>query len=510
MPPSATNRRQGQSRKRRERKSVEAPAYITRTIPYFNFLDEEALVRIEQQADWLMQEIGIEFRDDPEALAIWKAAGADVKGERVRLPNGMARELCKTIPSEFTQCARDPQRNVIIGGKHSVFAPNYGSPFIRDLDKGRRYGSLEDFENLVKLVYNLPWLHHSGGVVVEPCDIPVNKRHLDMVYSHIRYSNKPYLGMITTKERAEDSIAMTRILFGESFMDNNCCVMGNVNANSPLMFDKVASQAIQAYCGANQGIIVAPFILGGAMGPVTTAASIAQALAEGMTAGAFSQLVRQGAPYILGNFLSSMSLKSGAPTFGMPEPVMSNYAIGQLARRLGVPLRCGGSLTASKLVDAQAAYESADSIHSTALGGANFVLHAAGWLEGGLTVGYEKLILDADRLGAMQRMLSGGMATDDNALAADAYREVEPGNHFLGCAHTMANYESAFYDATMSDSESFEQWQDNGSMDAAQRANIRWKSMLANYEAPPIDAATDEQLLTFMAHKKEAAKDMWY
>ncbi|MFK7734303.1 MAG: trimethylamine methyltransferase family protein [Pseudomonadales bacterium] len=504
------SRRPSRTRERAaNRGKISAPAYIQRSIPYYDFLSGESLQAIEQQADWLMQEIGVEFRDDPKALEIWREAGADVDGVRVRLPKGMARELCKTIPSEFTQHGRNPARNVVIGGNNAVFAPSYGSPFIRDLDKGRRYGSLEDFNNMVKLTYMSPWLHHSGGIPVEPCDIPVNKRHLDIEYGHIKYSDKPYLGMITTKDRAEDSVEMARILFGAHHLEDHCCIMGNVNANSPLMFDKVASEAIQVYCGANQAIIVAPFILGGAMGPVTTAAAIAQALAEGMAAGAFSQLVRRGSPFVLGNFLSSMSLKSGAPTFGMPEPVMSNYAIGQLARRLGVPLRCGGSLTASKLCDAQAASESADSMHSTVLGGANFVLHAAGWLEGGLTMSYEKFILDVDRLGGYQRFLQG-MAVDDNGLAAGAYREVEPGNHFLGCAHTMQNYETAFYDSTMSDSESFEQWQDNGALDTAQRANLRWKQMLNEYQAPVLDEAIDDELQTFMAKVKENSDDRWY
>ena len=361
----------------------------------------------------------------------------------------------------------------------------------------------------MKLVKDLPHLHHSGGVVVEPCDVPVNKRHLDMVYGHMRYSDKPFLGMITAKERAEDSVEMAKVLFGAEFMEDNVVIMGNVNANSPMMIDKVASEAIQVYCGANQAIIVAPFILGGAMGPVTTAAGVAQAMAEAMAAGAFSQLVRKGAPFVMGNFLSSMSLKSGAPTFGMPEPIMSNYMIGQLARRLGIPLRCGGSLTASKVCDAQAAYESADSMHSTALAGANYVLHSAGWLEGGLSMGYEKLILDADRLGVYQRML-GGVATDTNGLAAQAYEEVPAGGHFLGCSHTMANYETAFYDAKMSDSESFEQWQDDGSKESVVRANERMKSMLAEYEMPPMDEAVAEALEDYVERKKASMDDAWY
>ncbi|MDH3742500.1 MAG: trimethylamine methyltransferase family protein [Hyphomicrobiales bacterium] len=503
-----------QSARRRERRSratttPAGPAYITRKIPYYAFLEEDALCRIEDHADWILEEIGLELREDPNALKRWRDAGADVQESRVHLPKGMARQLLKTAPTEFEQHSRNPQKTVRIGGKHTVFAPIYGAPFVRCLGKGRRYGSMADFENLVKLTAMLPSLHHSGFVTCEPCDVPVNKRHLDMLYGHMRWSEKPSLGAITEKSRAEDCVEMCRILHGPDTLEEKCVIMGNVNTNSPLLVDKVVTEAIEVYCGANQGIVVVPFILGGAMGPVTTAAGVAQALAEGMACGAYTQLVRPGAPFVLGNFLSSMSLKSGAPTFGMPEPVMSNYAIGQLARRLGVPLRCGGALTASKVPDAQAAYESADSMHSTALAGAHFVLHAAGWMEGGLHVGYEKLILDADRLGALQVMLEG-MKTDDNALAADAYREVEPGGHFLGSRHTLANYETAFYDAQMSDSESVEQWDEKGSKDAATRAHERWQQMLKDYEAPPIDEGVDEALRDFVDRKKQSMPDAWY
>jgi trimethylamine--corrinoid protein Co-methyltransferase len=492
---------------RRVRAGTAAPAYIRRAIPFYEFLDEESLVRIEDQADWLIQEIGIEFREDPAALEIWRKAGADVKGTRVRLPKGMARALCRTAPAEFTQHARNPARNVRFGGRNTIFAPIYGAPFVRDLEGGRRYGSLADFERLVKLTYMLAHLHHSGFVTCEPCDVPVNKRHLDMLYAHMRWTDKPHLGAIVEKSRADDSVAMARILHGG--IDDRCVILGNVNTNSPLLVDKVVTEAIKVYCGAGQGIIVAPFIISGAMGPVSTAASIAQALAEGMVCGAFSQLVRPGAPFVLGPFLSSMNLRSGAPTFGMPEPVMAHMAIGQLARRLGVPLRCGGALTASKIPDAQAAAESADSMFSTVLGGANFVLHAAGWLEGALCTGYEKLIIDADRLGGYQVMLAG-MAVDDNALGRNAYVDVEPAGHFLGSAHTMANYETAFYDATMSDSESCEQWEEKGVKDTARRAYERWNRMLAEYEAPPIDPAIDEALRDYVARGKAGMDDAWY
>jgi len=497
---------------RRGRGAEPAPAYIRRQIPFYEFLGEEQLERIEGQAERLLAEIGIEFRQDPEALQIWRRAGADVCETRVRLPRGMARELLATAPSEFTQHARNPARSVRLGGSNQVFAPIYGAPFVRDLKGGRRYGSIGDFEKLVKLTWMLPSLHHSGFVTCEPCDVPVNKRHLDMLYAHMRWSDKPHLGAIVEKDRAEDSVAMARILHTgreDGDLGGRCVIMGNVNSNSPLMVYRVVTEAIRVYCGAGQGIIVAPFIISGAMGPVSTAASVAQALAEGMACGAFSQLIRPGAPFVLGPFLSSMSLKSGAPTFGMPEPVMAHLVIGQLARRLGVPLRCGGALTASKIPDAQAAAESADSMFSSALGGANFILHSAGWLEGALCTGYEKLIIDADRLGVYQAMLQG-MATDDNALGVHAYDDVEPAGHFLGSAHTMANYRTAFFESAISDSESCEQWEDHGAKDAARCAYERWNQLLADYEAPEIDPGLGEALKDFIARRKAGMEDAWY
>jgi trimethylamine---corrinoid protein Co-methyltransferase len=486
-----------------------APAYVTRAIPYYAMLDEEALARIEAQAFRLLERVGIEFRDDLDALRRWREAGAEVTGTRVRVPSELVRILLATAPKEFVQVARNPARSVRIGGQHQVFAPVYGPPFVRDLKGGRRYGSLADFERLVKLTHQLSPLHHSGFVTCEPCDVPVSKRHLDMLFAHMTLTDKPHLGAITEKSRAEDSVAMARLLHGPEVFDRNCVIMANVNTNSPLLVDKVVTEAAAVYCGAGQGLIAVPFILSGAMGPVTTAAAIAQALAEAMIVGAYTQLVRPGAPFILGNFLSSMNLRSGAPTFGMPEPLMSNLVIGQLARRLNLPLRCGGALTASKLPDFQAAAESADSMLSTVLGGANFVLHAAGWLEGGLATGYEKLVLDADRLGAYEVALRG-ISTGGDALGADAYADVEPGGHFLGSAHTLAHYTTAFYEAKLSDSNSVEQWEEQGSKDAASRAYDRWNQMLNEYEAPPLDPVRREALEDYVAQRKSVLPDAWY
>lgn len=460
--------------------------------------------------DWLLQDIGIAFRDDPEALRIWKQAGATLDGDIIRADAQWIRSLCAKAPSEFTQLARNPARSVTIGGNNQVFAPIYGAPFVRDLEGGRRYGDMDSFEKLVKLTYMHPNLHHGGFVICEPCDEPVSKCHFDMLFAHMTLSDKPHLGAITEMSRAQDSIDMAEIVFGRDVMDNNCVIMGNVNTNSPLLVDKVVTEAIRTYSARSQGIIVVPFILSGAMGPVSTAASVAQAMAEAMMVCAFTQIVRPGAPFVLGNFLSSMSLKSGAPTFGMPEPVISNYAIGQLARRAGLPLRCGGSLTASKIEDAQAAYESADSMHSTMLAGANYVLHSAGWLEGGLCTGFEKLIMDADRLGSYQKVLSQGLDTSDEAFARDAYDEVAPGGHFLGSGHTMRNYQTAFYEPALSDSENVESWEDGGSKDMRHRAYDRWNEMLSQYEAPPMDLALKEELSAHVAKRKEEIPDAWY
>lgn len=491
-------------------KGVPASPYVRRVLPFFDVLDEETLVKLEAQVDWIIEDVGLAFRDDPEALRIWKQAGARIEGDIVRAPADRVRSLCKTAPAQFTQLARNRERSVVIGGNNQVFAPVYGAPFVRDLEGGRRYGDIESFRKLVKLSYMHPNLHHGGFVICEPCDLPVSKRHFDMLLAHMTLSDKPHLGAITEMSRAQDSVDMAEIVFGKQVMDENCVIMGNVNTNSPLLIDKVVTEAIRVYSSRGQGIIVVPFILSGAMGPVATAASVTQAMAEAIMVCAFSQLVKPGAPFVLGNFLSSMSLKSGAPTFGMPEPVISNYVIGQLARRMRLPLRCGGSLTASKIEDAQAAYESADSMHSTMLAGANYVLHAAGWLEGGLCTGFEKLVMDADRLGSYQKVLDHALDTSEDAMARDAYGEVAPGGHFLGCAHTMRNYQTAFYEPNLSDSENVESWEDAGSSDMRKRAYDLWNGMLNRYEAPPIDAGVTEELEAYVAKRKEEIPDAWY
>jgi trimethylamine--corrinoid protein Co-methyltransferase len=492
-----------------------AQAYIKREIPYFEILNEEGLALIEYNADTILEEIGIDFRDDAEALEMWRNAGADVQGERVRFPRGLCRKLVMdTAPSQFVQHARNPAKSVVIGGNNTVMVPAYGPPFVHDLDKGRRYATIEDFQNFVKLAYMSHSLHHSGGTVCEPVDLPVNKRHFDMVYTHMRYSDKPFMGSVTAPERAQDTVDMAKILFGDNWIDpatgqEKTVIINLINANSPMTFDDTMLGAAKVYARANQACVVSPFILAGAMSPVTVAGTASQILAEALAGMAFVQLVRPGAPVVFGTFASSVSMQSGAPTFGSPEPTQVMNIAASLARRLKVPFRSGGGLTASKLPDAQAAYEAANTLQAAAMAGVNFMLHTAGWLEGGLAMGYEKFMMDADQA-SMVGVLLGGVDLSDNGQALDALREVGPGNHFLGCDHTQRNFQTAFWRSEIADNNSFEQWESEGSMDAAKRANIKWKEALAQYEAPDLDIAIDEALLDFIKMRKESFPDANY
>jgi trimethylamine--corrinoid protein Co-methyltransferase len=389
--------------------------------------------------------------------------------------------------------------------------PAYGSPFVRNLDEGRRYARIEDFRNFVKLAYMANSLHHSGGTICEPVDLPVNKRHLDMLYSHIKYSDKAFMGSVTAPERAADSVEMARIAMGDRFIDPltgkpNTALVSLINVNSPMTYDATMLGALKVYARANQGCLVTPFILAGAMAPVTVAGTATQTLAEALAGMALVQLLNPGAPVIFGSFASSMSMQSGAPTFGTPEPALVLYVMAALARRLGVPFRSGGGLCGSKIPDAQAAYESAQTMLPTVLAGVNFVLHTAGWLEGGLAMGYEKFMMDVDQAGMFHTMLAG-VDVSQNGQAMDAINEVGPGKHFLGCAHTQANFETAFYRSPLADNNSFEQWDAEGALDMAQRANRQYKKLLEEYVEPPLDPAVDEALLDFMARRKAAAPD---
>ena len=511
MAEAATRRRSrggGGAARRAERTStaVETARYIERNIANFEVLDEEALALIEDHAEQVLEEIGVNFVNNPGALNLWREAGAEVEGERVRIPRGLARQLCATAPGTFTQHARNPERNVEIGGRNLVLAPVYGPPFVRDLDGGRRYATIEDFRKFVKLGQMSKWLHHSGGTVCEPTDIPVSKRHLDMLHAHMTLSDKPFMGSVTEPSRAQDSVDMCGVLFGEDFVRDNTVMTSLININSPLTFDDVMMGALEVYAKNMQACIISPFIVGGAMAPVSVAGTLVQVLAEVLAGVAYSQLVRKGAPVIFGAFVTSIDMNSGAPTFGTPEASQITYGAGQLARRLGLPFRSAGSFCGSKLPDAQAAYETANSLNMGLLSGVNFMLHACGWLEGGLVASFEKFVMDADQLGALHKMAQG-VRVDADTLAMDAIREVGPGGHYLGCAHTQANFKTAFWRSELLDYKPFETWADEGGRDTVALANARVAKLLNTYQQPEMDPGIAEALGAYVAKRKEELPD---
>ncbi len=508
----ATSRRRGRSgggaARRAERTSlkIETAKYIERNIPNYEVLSEEALDVIETNAETVLAEIGVNFVDNPAALERWREAGAEIEGERVRIPRGLARKLIATAPSEFTQHARNPEKSVVIGGKNLVCAPVYGPPFVRDVEGGRRYATMADFEKFVKLAYMSKWLHHSGGTVCEPTDVPVNKRHLDMLLAHMTLSDKPFMGSVTDPSRAQDSVEMCEILFGKEFVQNNTVMTSLININSPMTFDDVMMGALEVYAKNNQACIISPFIVGGAMAPVSVAGTLTQVLAEVMAGIAYSQLIRPGAPVIFGAFVSSIDMNSGAPTFGTPEASLVTYGAGQLARRLGLPFRSSGSFCGSKLPDAQAAYETANSLNMGLLSGVNFMLHSCGWLEGGLVASFEKFVMDADQLGVLHG-LAKGVPVEEDDQAMDAIREVGPGGHYLGCAHTQKNFKSAFWKSNLFDYKPFETWEEEGARDTMALATDRVAYLIANYQTPDLDPEIRAALVAFVAAKKDSMAD---
>ncbi len=509
MAERARSRRGGGGAARRAERSAvsfETAKFIERRIPNFEVLNEEALQIIEHNAETVLEEIGVNFVNNPGALDRWRAAGADIQGERVRIPRGLARQLCATAPGSYVQHARNPERTVTVGGNSLVLAPVYGPPFVRDAFGGRRYAKMEDFNKFVKLAYMSKWLHHSGGTVCEPTDLPVNKRHLDMLHAHMTLSDKPYMGSVTEPSRAQDSVDMSAILFGQDFVQQNTVMTSLININSPMTFDDVMIGALEVYASNNQACIISPFIVGGAMAPVSVAGTLTQVLAETLAGIAYSQLVRPGAPVIMGAFVTSIDMNSGAPTFGTPEAAHITYGAGQLARRLGLPYRSAGSFCGSKLPDAQAAYETSNSLNMGLLAGVNFMLHACGWLEGGLVSSFEKFVMDADQLGTLHH-LARGVEMDENAQALDAIREVGPGGHYLGCAHTQANFKSAFWKSDLLDYKPFETWEDEGARDTQALASLRVEKMLASYQQPAMDPAIREALDAFVAQRKLAEPD---
>lgn len=503
----ARNRSRDKKRKQRQQVRVIAPPYLKRQVDTLNILGEEGLATIEHQADVLLRDVGMEFHDDDALLQLFRDAGADVKGTLVRFEPGFCRSTVQaTAPAQFKQRARDIERSVEIGGNNTVLCPSWGPPFVRDRIGGRRYATYDDFTRLVKLHHSIPYLHHSGGVVCEPVDLPAISRHLDMLYAHIRFSDKPFMGAFIGAERARDSIAMAQIVFGDEAMRADPLLYCVSNTNAPLVMDGNMSGALKTYAAAGQPVACTPWVLAGAMSPCTVAGTLSQVLAEALATLTLVQLVNPGAPCLMGSFASTMSMQSGAPTFGTPEAGKMVLASGQLARRLGVPLHTVGSLSASKLADAQSQQEGTWSLLMAMFAGANVINHATGWLEGGLVTGFEKTVIDADLCGKICRFFEG-IDLSENALALEAIKATGPGAHFLGSEHTQQNFQTAFYDSTSSDANSFEQWSLEGARDAEERAAMRVDALLADYSEPVLDHAIDEALQKYIADRKQQLGD---
>ena len=476
----------------------------TNPLKPYEILSEEQVRQIHDHAMLILQEIGIDFLH-PRALDTFRRAGLKIEEQRVRFEPAFIEEQIKKVPATFQVQARNPEHTVTIGGNHIVNAPVYGPPFITDLDRGRRGATIQDFKNFDKMAQAVPQIHCAGGTIVEPEDLPLETRHLDMVYSHIRWTDMPFMGSVISEENARDSIEMASIVFGgREKIEKTPALLALVNVNSPLRYDDRMLGSLMEYAAANQPVIATPFLMAGAMSPMGLAGTLAQQTAEALAGIALIQLIRPGAPCIYGSFLTNIDMQSGSPAFGTPESAMGILASAQMARHYKIPFRGGGALTSSKSPDAQAAYESMMCMWPTVLGGVHFVLHAAGWLESALLASYEKFIVDVEALRMFEWMLSKGIPFDDEGFAMDGIREVGPGGHHLGSEHTMRHYRTGFYRPWISSTENYDRWQRMGSRTADRVANEKWKQLLADYADPGIDSAVDDQLKAFIEVRKDA------
>ncbi len=473
---------------------------LRRRLPLTEPMDAAQVARIDAASMDILENVGVVFHDEI-ALADWSRAGADVRGERVHLDRGLVRELIATIPESFTYHARNPANSLPFGKDHAIFVPMTGAPYLRDLEDVRRNPTLEDLANFHKLSHMLPALHSSAHHIVEPYDHPISQRHLRITYSSMKHSDKTFMGMTTSPKNAEDVIEMCAILFGEDVIETHPVVTGNCNGNSPLVWDQTMLGALRAFSRRNQPVLCSPFVLGGANTPASVAPTVVQLNAEALSALAYTQVIRKGAPAIYGHYLSTVSMKSGAPMAGTPEISLMNFMIGQMARFYGVPWRTSNTLGGAKTFDAQAGYESAMTLNAVLMAGANYIWHSAGWNEAGMHCSTAKFIVDAEMC-AMGYRMAEGIRWDDFDAGVAAVSDVGPGGHYLGHPHTLEHFQRAFFMPEMFDNNSIEQWQAEGSVEITERALMRARDLLNAYEEPKLDAATDEALRDYIARRE--------
>lgn len=473
---------------------------LHRGIPLCEVMDPARVEQIDDASMRILEEVGVIFRDEI-ALDDWKRAGARVVGDRVYLDRGLVRELISTIPKSWTYRARNPDKNLPFGGKHAIFVPMTGAPFIRDLDDVRRWPTIADLGTFHKLAHMSPALHSTAHHIVEPMDLKVSHRHLHITYSSMKHSDKTFMGMTTSGRNAEDVMAMCEILFGREVMEQTPVTTGNCNGNSPLVWDETMLSAMRAFIKRNQPVLCSPFVLGGANTPASVAPAVAQLNAEALSALAYTQVIRKGAPAIYGHYLSTVSMKSGAPMAGTPEISLMNFMIGQMARFYNVPWRTSNLLGGAKTFDAQAGYESAMTMNAVLHAGANYIWHSAGWNEAGMHCSIAKFVVDAEMCQMGYRMAEGPR-WDDFDEAMQAVRDVGPGGHYLGHPHTLENFERAFFMPRLFDNNSIEQWQAEGSIEITGRALERAKTLLRDYEEPKLDEGINDALLDYIARRE--------
>ena len=476
---------------------------IVNSAPRFEPLSEEALATIDHGVDRLAAEVGVQF-DHPRAIELFQDAGQTVEGETVRFDPEFLRSQAALAPRQFAMRARNPERNLWIGGDHMVFCPVQGPPFVRMGDE-RRDGTMADLEQLMKLTHMTDALDTPGRNMLEPNDVPLDSRHLLRALAAIRLTDRVWSGEPSSQKAAEDCIRMIEIVHGS--LDGDPVLFANCNVNSPLHYDVRMLEGLLAYSESGQALIVTPFLLMGAMAPVSVPAALVQQTVEVLAGVALAQLVRPGTPCIMGSFLSSTDMQSGSPAFGGPESAVGLYASGQVARRLGLPWRSGGgTLTASQSVDYQAGYESFNTMIAAFLAGANVCWQSAGWLEGGLVTSFEKFAADCEILDLLQRQFSP-IEVDDASLAFDAHVEVGQGGHFFGAQHTLERFRDCFWRPTVASTENFDRWTKNGSLDHAARASRRWRTLLDEYERPPLDEAVEEEVVEFVERRAAEVGD---
>jgi trimethylamine--corrinoid protein Co-methyltransferase len=473
-------------------------------MPRYEILDEAAMQELERGWRRIVSELGIEFLHD-EAVDYFAKAGQKVDGQLVKFDPDWILEQVAKAPAEFTLQARNPERSVQIGGKHMVFSAVYGCPFVRE-GLERRNATYQDFQNLVKLAQSFPQLDSPGGTICEPDDKPLDSRHLDMVYALMTLSDKVFMGSVTSGENAKDTIEMAKIVFGESSLDETPAIISLINVNSPLRYDDRMLGALLEYAKAGQPCVVTPFLLMGAMSPVSVPATLAQQIAEALAGIALVQTIRPGCPVVFGSFLSNTDMQSGSPSFGTPESATGLLCTGQIARHYNLPFRGGGALTSSQVVDAQAGYESMMSLWPTFLAGTNFVMHSAGWLESALVSCYEKFITDVELLRMMHAVFEP-LQINEETLAYSAHEEVGQGGHFLGAVHTLERFRECFYRPLVSTTENYERWNRNGGNDTAARASDIWKKTLEEYEQPAMDPGLQEELKAYVDRRRTELGD---